>query len=226
MSTHPDTPRRRISEALIRHAASVMPSALQHWADAMRNELAYMTDDREALRWAIGCLGAAHVARLRGLYLLDVPAVRAVGVVLAAFRAFDTMLPTLLTIAYRLGASGTTERLGRMTPGDDYHRLVPLMEAIPSWVHALSIAGGACYLIAIVCLLGRRRAAHVALLLGVSVEFALKVLGRLIVADVGVAAVPHPSFLAAVLLPVVLPLLLAFAAWSGSRRESNLLTAG
>jgi hypothetical protein len=68
-----ETRRRRLSGALIRHAASVMPSSLRHWADAMRNELAHMADDREALRWAIGCLAAAHVARIRGLWLLDVP---------------------------------------------------------------------------------------------------------------------------------------------------------
>jgi len=50
MNADLETPRRRLSGALVRLAAGVMPSSLQHWADAMRNELAYMTDDREALR--------------------------------------------------------------------------------------------------------------------------------------------------------------------------------
>ena len=218
MRTHPLTRRRRLSAALIAYAAGVMPSAQRHWADAMRNEAAYMADDREALRWAVGCLRAAHLARLRGLYLLDVPAVLVFGALLAAFRAFDVVFPTLLTMAYRLDASGATAGLGRMTPGDDYQRLIPLMAAIPSWVHALSAAGGACYLVAVVCLLGRRRAAAVALLLGVGVELTLTVLGRMLARDVGVAAVPDPSLLAAIVLPFVLPLLVALAAWSGSRR--------
>lgn len=215
-----DTPRRRLSRALMRHVASVMPASQRHWADAMRNELSAMADDRAALRWAIGCIAAACIARMRGLYLLDVAAVRVVGVFLAGFRAFDVVFPTLLTTAYRLGALETTDRLGAMTPGDDYHRLIPLMEAIPTWIHALSIAGGMCYLAAIVFLLRRRRTAYIVLLVGVCIELALKMLGRLLVDHVGVAAVPDPSFLSAVILPFVLPLLLTLAAWSGSRRES------
>jgi hypothetical protein len=110
-----------------------------------------------------------------------------------------------------------------MTPGDDYQRLVPLMEAIPAWLHALSVAGGTCYLLAILFLLGRRRAAHFALLAGVSLGLAATILGRPIIAEVGVRAVPNPSFLSAVLLPIVLPLLVALAALSGSRRELGML---
>lgn len=223
VNTHPQTVRRRLAGAVMSYAARVMPSDQREWAEAMRNELPSVADDGEALQWAIGCLSAAHVARLRGLHLLDVAAVRVVGVIVAAFRAFDVLLPTVLTAAYRMGAFGATEGLGRMTPGDDYRRLIPLMEAIPTWMHAASVACGACYLIAAVGLLGRRRPAYIALLLGVGVELVLTLFGRSIVADVGVAAVPDPSFLAAVLLPFVLPLLLAFAAWSGSQRESGLV---
>jgi hypothetical protein len=50
-----------------------------------------------------------------------------------------------------------------------------------------------------------------------------RLLARPIVAATGVTVVANPSFVAAGLLPVVLPLLLAFAAWSGTRRDSNLL---
>jgi len=203
-----------------------MPPAMRPWAAAMQNELAYVGNDREALRWAVGCLWAAHVARIRGLYLLDVAAVRAVGAFMATFRAFGAVFPTLLTIAYYRGAVGMTESLGSMTAGDDYRRLVPLMEAIPSWVHALATAEGACYLVGAVCLLVRRRAAYIALLFGVSLELVLTLFGRSLQAEVGVAAVPNPSFLAAVILPFALPLLLAFAAWSGSRRASNPMTTG
>jgi hypothetical protein len=215
---HSESTRRRLADALVRGAGRVMPPGHQPWADAMRNEMAYTADDHEALRWAIGCLRAASLARIRGLYLLDVPAVRAAGALFATLRAFGAVFPTLLTLAYRQGSLGMTERLGRMTPGDDFHRLVPLMEAIPVWVHALAAAEGACYLAAVICLLARWRAAYVALLAGVSLEFVLTVFGRALETEVGVAAVPDPSFLAAVLLPFVLPLLLALAAWSGSRR--------
>jgi hypothetical protein len=195
----------------------VMPREEQRWADAMQNEMAYVADDGEACRWAIGCVRAAHAARLRALYLLDVAVVRYGGVLLAAFLAFDAFFATALTLAYRLGALGTAERLGGMTAGDDYQRLVPLMEGIPVWAHVLSVAGGACYLAALGCLLRRRRVAQIALLLGVGIHVVGDVLLRPIIAAIGIAAVPDPSFLAAVLLPVALPLLLALAAGSGSR---------
>jgi pimeloyl-ACP methyl ester carboxylesterase len=61
------THRRRFAGALVRHAARVMPREEQRWAEAMQNEMAYVTDDGEACRWAIGCVRAAHAARLRAL---------------------------------------------------------------------------------------------------------------------------------------------------------------
>jgi hypothetical protein len=218
--TAPASPRRRLAEALVRRAATVMPREQHTWADAMRNEIAYVADDRDAFRWAIGCLRAAHVARLRALYLLDVAFVRFGGALLAAFLAFSGMFATALTLAYRLQALGTAEQLGGLTVGDDYRRLVPLMEGIPWWAHALAVAGGACYLVAIVYLLRRRTAAYVALLLGVGLSVGGEWLVQPIIAEIGVAAVPNPSFLAAWLLPIVCPLLLAFAAWSGSRARA------
>ena len=178
------------------------------------------------MRWAIGRLGAAIATRMRRLYLLDVLAVRAAGVMLALFCAADVTLPTAMTAAYRLGALGATQDLGRMTPADDYQRLVPLMEAIPAWLHVLLLAAGACYLVAVVCLLRRRRAAYPALLLGVTLGLATRLLARPIVDATGVTVVASPSFVAAALLPVGLPLLLAFAAWSGSRRDSDPVRAG
>lgn len=69
------------------------------------------------------------------------------------FRAFDVMLPSMLTAAYRLHGAVLTESLGRMTPGDDYHRLVPLLNAIPAWLHAMLVSAGACYLVTALCLL-------------------------------------------------------------------------
>jgi ABC-type transporter Mla maintaining outer membrane lipid asymmetry permease subunit MlaE len=213
------TRRRRFAGALVRYAARVMPREQQHWADAMQNEMAYMTDDGEACRWAIGCVRAAHAVRLRALYLLDVAVVRYLGALLAAFLAFDSLFATALTLAYRLGAFGAAEQLGGMTAGDDYRRLIPLMEGIPVWAHVIAVAGGACYLAAVGCLLRRRRSAQIALLLAVGIHVVGNTLVQPIIAAIGIAAVPDPSFFAAVLLPAALPLLLALAAGSGSRTQ-------
>ena len=213
------TVRRMLADRLLRGAARVMPYDLRRWAAAMRSEFACLTDDREALSWAAGCLHAAHMARLRTLYLLDFAVVRAISVLLIALRAFDVMFPTILTLAYRLGTSTTTASLGRTTPGDDYQRLVPLMEAIPAWLHLVAVGAGGCYLAALWFVLTRRRIAGLALLLGVGAELATALLVRPIVAETGVRAVAQPSVISTVLLPIVLPLLLAAAAWSGSRRN-------
>jgi hypothetical protein len=187
--------------------------------------LAYVADDRSALRWAVGGVGTAYRTRLRHLWLLDVAAIRAAGVLLTLFRAFDVTLPSMMTAAYRLGTVGLTEGLGRMTPGDDYQRLIPLMDAIPAWLHAMLVTAGICYLVTAICLLARRRTASLVLLAGVILEFFSQALSRPILAPADVIVTPNPSVLAAVLLPVVFPLLLAVAAWSGSRRDSDFLQA-
>jgi hypothetical protein len=164
MNPSPVPWRRRLAETLARHAERVMPEALARWAGAMRSELAYVADDRAALRWAIGGVGAAYRTRLRRLWLLDVPAVRAAGVLLTLLRAFDVTLPSVMTGAYRLGSVGLTNGLGGMTPGDDVQRLMPLMDAIPAWLHLVLVAAGVCHLVTAVCLLARRRAASLVLL--------------------------------------------------------------
>lgn len=209
--------RRRFAEALVRHAVRLLPREQQRWADAMRNEIAYIVDDGDACRWALGCLRAAQVARLRALYLLDLAIVRYSAGVLAAFLAIDALFATALTLAYRLGAYGTAERLGGMTAGDDYERLVPLMEGIPYSAHLLAVAGGACYFAAVGYLLRRRRIAGIALLVGVSMHLATTAIVQPVIATTGVAAVPDPTWLASFVLPVLLPMLLALAALSGAR---------
>jgi hypothetical protein len=125
---------------------------------------------------------------------------------------FDQALLTEPTVWRWFGAMGP-------------RRLIPLMDAIPAWLHVVLVAAGVCYLVTAVCLLARRRAASPVLLAGVTIELCATALSRPILAAVGVVVTPDPPVLAAVLLPVVFPLLLAAAAWSGSRRGSDLLRA-
>jgi hypothetical protein len=76
--------RRRLAAKLCRHAAAVLPDA-SPWAQAMRCELDYITDDGAALDWAFGCLlasyrtvltarAAAGLGRLRRFFLARNPA--------------------------------------------------------------------------------------------------------------------------------------------------------
>ena len=183
----------------------------------MIHEVASIGRDREALRWSAGCLYAACLARGRSFYLLDIAVVRWGLVLVATFRALDVSLPTMLTAAYTMRL-GITSALGQLTPGDNVTRLIPLMEAIPIWLHAMIVVGGCCYLSAVLATFRRQPIACGSLLLGVTVEQLASHAAQPIVADVGVVAAPHPSLLATLILPIVLPLLFAAAAASGSRR--------
>lgn len=213
---HPAT-LRRTADALARAAAWLLPESQQRWATAMIHEVASIERDREALRWSAGCLYAASLARGRTLHLLDTAGVRWGLVLVATLRALDVSLPTVLTAAYTMRL-GMTSDLGRLTPGDDVTRLIPLMEAIPIWLHALIAIGACCYLSAVVLTFRRQPIAAVLLLLGVAAEQLASLAARPIIADVGVVAVPHPSLIATFVLPIVLPLFFAAAAASGSRR--------
>src|SRR4030065_1800530 len=90
--------------------------------------------------------------------------VRLVLVALIGFKALDGCFATILTFTYRAGLLGAAERIGQLTPGDDYRRVIPLMEAVPLWLHGLMIFAGFLYLVGIVLLLWRRRRAHIPVL--------------------------------------------------------------
>jgi len=77
-----------------------------------------------------------------------------------------------------------------------------------------------CYALAVVSTLRQRSAAASFLLAGVVTEQASSILARPILAHVGIVVAPDASALAVVWLPIVIPLLFAVAAWSGSRREA------
>jgi hypothetical protein len=182
----------------------------------MLHETAYAATDAEAVRWAVGCLYAACVERARSLYLLDNAAIRIAATLLASFRVLDVGMPTLLTLAHRARVAAATS-LGGLTPGDDYERLVPLMDAIPLWLHGMVLSAVMLYALAAAATWGRRSMAGVFWCTAIVAEQSASVAARPILADVGVVVVQHPSVLAAVLLPIVMPILFAIASWSGSR---------
>ncbi len=212
----PPSPARPIAHALVRGAAVVLPASHQRWAAAMLHETAYVGTDAEAVRWAAGCLYAACVQRARSLYLLDSAAIRITATLLAGFRVLDVGMPTLLTLAHRAGGAGAAS-LGGLTPGDDYVRLVPLMDALPIWLHGLVVSAVVMYALAAAATWGRRSMAAAFWCMAIVAEQSASFAARPILADVGVVVVQHPSVLAAVLLPIVMPVLFALASWSGSR---------
>ena len=141
--------------------------------------------------------------------IIDLSVVRLVLGALIALKALDAFFATALTIAYRMNLVGTAERLGRLTPGDDYARLIPLMDAVPLWLHILWVLAGILYLIAIVRVVRGMGRAHIPVLAAVSFEVVTMLVGRPIIEATGVVVNPNPSVVATVVIPFVLPLLLA-----------------
>jgi hypothetical protein len=59
---------RRAATALMSKAVRVMPAGRAPWATAMQNEMSLIDSDRDALRWAIGCLFANLAERISHEY--------------------------------------------------------------------------------------------------------------------------------------------------------------
>ncbi|MFH1574782.1 MAG: hypothetical protein ABIG68_12420 [Acidobacteriota bacterium] len=156
--------------------------------------------------------------------IMDPPLVRLMVTALLALKALDDFFATTLTIAHRIGALGVAERLGRVTPGDDYRRLVPLMEAVPMWLHGLWVIAGILYLLAIASVVRRTGGAHILVLVAVGIELVALVVGRPIVAATGVVVNPNLGGLADV-VRFILPLLLALVLWQSGRRTSASIPA-
>jgi hypothetical protein len=203
--------RRWLSGFLLDRCDALPPAHLD-WAAAMRSEMD-VVEEKEKLSWAAGCLRASYSDRLR------TPNISAGSVLTAlalALLAAGDSFAAALTAAYRLRFTQVAAFLGSFTPGDDYRRLIPLMEGLPLWLHALSVIAAACYLIAILRMFFHGKASYLPVLVAVVLELVADQLARPLVHTIGVAANPHPSMLA-ILFPVVFPLLIAALLW---RREA------
>lgn len=214
---------RRLAMTLMRWAQGALPASRQRWAEAMRKEMQQIGDDRQALRWAAGCMFAACAERFETLRIILLVPVGLFVAMVVAFKSFDDFLATAGTIAYRLNLLGAVEALGQATPGDDYVRLIPLMEAIPAWLHALWVSAGLLYLAALALFVLRRRTAYIPVILALSFELLAARLGRPLIDATGVVVNPNPSFIATAVIPYFLPLLLVLSLWWDSRRPAGLV---
>jgi hypothetical protein len=212
---------RRLTDCIVRQTGYAMPSDRQVWTDAMRNEVQHISGDRDRLRWAWGCLLASCSERFCGFQFSEILVIRLGMALFLLFQALDDIFATVLTIAYRTGALNLAEGLGRSTPGDDYHRLIPLMEAAPLWLHGLWALASILYIVTISQLLLRKGALHITLFMAIAVEIAARGLGRPIIAATGIVVNPNPS-LVALLLPFVLPLFIAGVLWRANRYRSDI----
>jgi hypothetical protein len=150
---------RRLASRLMAHAAGVLPAARSSWGEAMQRELDHIDGDVEAFTWAAGCVLASYVERSRVMPLMANRYVRLVLVLLIATQVVSMLFATVLTAAYRLDQLRLASFLGAFTPGDDYRRFVPLMEATPWWLHALWVSAAVLFFASALELLRNRRTA-------------------------------------------------------------------
>lgn len=219
MST-PRSASRRIALALMEHAAHVLPPARSKWADAMRHEIHHVENDLEALRWAAGCVVAGYVERSPVVSIMDSSLARAILVPAILCEALSMLFATALTIAYRIHALNAAAFLGTFTPGDDYRRFIPLMDATPSWIHALWVTAAVLFVACAVKLLRKRPAAFPLFAAAWTLGAAGNLISQSIPAYGAAFSYPAPLFLRDYFIPAVtalVPVLIAVALWAHSR---------
>jgi hypothetical protein len=185
-----DTPRRRTAQALMRHAARVMPLRKMDWGTAMQNELQAIDDDRVALSWAMGCVIAGYNERLN--LMLQTWYVRSALACLIALLALREFFAPLLILAYRMQYLGLAHFLGLRTAGDDYRRLIPLMDATPAWLPVLWAASGLLYFFALWQMLRRNSASYLPFVLAFGLDTAGELTAMSLESSTGVMAGPIP----------------------------------
>ena len=131
---------RRTAFALMAHAAAVLPPARWPWAEAMKHELHHIEGDLDALTWAVGCVLASYVERSKVMKVIHTWYARGFLTLLILGQVLSMLFATVMTTAYRLHYLGVAALLGGFTPGDDYRRFIPLMNATPWWIHGLWVA--------------------------------------------------------------------------------------
>lgn len=135
---------RRIALRLVRHAVFMLPRRSAAWATAMQHEMEYIQPDREALRWAIGCVSTGYLQRFASLDVIQTSVLRWALVVFIASWTFTAFLAAFLL---RLKMTGSTE-----------------LDSLPTWSLASDGVAGMFYFAGIYCLV-RKKASSVWLLL-------------------------------------------------------------
>jgi hypothetical protein len=145
---------RYLSRQLIRFAMRVAPWEREEWARAMRREVDAIPSDREALRWALGCLQASCHWRLKSMRPANFWLVRWGMALWVALVAADAVGYAGLTLTYKLGFSTAHAPYPWGFPWN-----VPLLEVTPLWDPILSLLAGVALLLAVVLILRRKRVA-------------------------------------------------------------------
>jgi hypothetical protein len=137
-----------LARQLIRVATRIAPHAREEWAQAMTREVDATPGPRDALSWAFGCLQVSCHEWLKSMRLTNLWPVRWGMALWIALLAIDTLWYAGITLAYKLGFYSLSE-----------HWNVPLLKVTPLWEPIATLAIGVTFILAIVLILKRSRAA-------------------------------------------------------------------
>jgi hypothetical protein len=217
---------RRVALILAHHAARILPSVRSSWAEAMIREVEFIESDRAALAWAVGSVLASYAERVRSMNLIHTLWVSWMLAVLALWQALRMFFAPSLTIAYRLHELGIANALGARTPGDDYHRFIPLMDATPNWLLGIWVLSGLLCLATAWRLLRNRHGAYPFFVAALLLQLAGEAVVYLMPAY---AQIAHDTFTFAqanfrrdYLIPtaqLIIPAMLAVTLWWKDRRS-------
>jgi hypothetical protein len=129
--------------------------------------------------------------------------------------AANEFFAPLLIFAWRMHYLGLAHFLGLRTAGDDYRRLIPLMDAVPFWLPVLWVVAGLLYLVSLWRMLRKSDVSHAPFFLAFALDLFGEWVARSVEASTGVVAVPN---LAVRLTGVVLTLSAGFLLWRMTRR--------
>jgi hypothetical protein len=146
----PASLERRLALSLVRHAVFMLPRRSASWATAMQHEMEYIQQDREALRWAVGCVSTGYLQRIASLNVVQTSILRWA---LAVFIASWTVTAFWAVFLLRLKMGGRTG-----------------LDAVPAWTLALDSVAGMFYIAGIYCLVRKRASSILMLLAGTAVN--------------------------------------------------------
>jgi hypothetical protein len=200
----PAEAERRLALRLVRHAASVLPRRAASWGVAMQHEIEHIDSNRDALRWAVGCVATGYLRRLASLSAVHTAAIRWI---LVAFIASWTVPAFLAISLFHRKVTGQSATL-------------PLLDAVPSWSFVLDAMAGVLYVAGMYCLM-RKRVASVWLLLAGTALNGIACIGQ--VGAVLAASEPDPPTqeLLRVYLTYALHLSVIFMLWHGFARGES-----
>ena len=218
------TIKRRAAKKLASHLRRILPEHRAAWGLGLENELHHIEHDGQALRWVLGALFAACLER--GTALSSATISRIFLCVPILFQAMGAAFAPSLLLAWRGNHLQAAALLGSQTPGDDFHRFIPLLAVLPAWYATLGLFVSLLFLVAAVQLLRRSTSALPLFLAALALELlgeaAVRLLPGYLETSHQVFSFPNQNFRRDVLITAathLLPLLVAAAMWLAQRSQ-------